>query len=258
MSVSAHLEDDEHASVSDGGSESSVRPTLIRSNQFLTALPQPVQSLLTPHLATVRLERKDILFRAREPLRAAYFPTTAVVSLVARLESGETLDVGLVGRDGLAGTAVLPGIATTMFCDGLVSIPGAALKINSDVLRRELLANPVLFSAVGRFVQVLLVRTMQLSLCNAFHLVEQRCIRRLLVVGDLIGREEIPLTHESLAAMLGVRRPTVTGVLRSLLRAGLLDEQRGRIGIRDRAGLEAACCECYRVMRDEQRRVLGY
>jgi CRP-like cAMP-binding protein len=257
MSAIAHLKDDEYAS-SDGGRESAVRLSPIRSNQFLAALPQPVQSLLTPHLATVHLERTDILFRAREPLRAVYFPTTAVVSLVARLESGETLDVGLVGRDGLAGTAVLPGIATTMFCDGVVSIPGAALKITADVLRRELLANPVLSSAVGRFVQVLLVRTMQLSLCNAFHLVEQRCIRRLLAISDLIGREDIPLTHEWLAAMLGIRRPTVTGVLQSLLRAGLLDEQRGRIRIRDRVALEGASCECYRVMCDEQRRLLGY
>jgi CRP-like cAMP-binding protein len=91
-----------------------------------------------------------------------------------------------------------------------------------------------------------------------FHPVGQRCMRWLLVVNDLIAREDIPLTHELLATMLGVRRPTITVVMNSLRRDGLIDEERGRIRIRDRGGLESACCECYRVMRDERRRLLGY
>jgi CRP-like cAMP-binding protein len=98
-----------------------------------------------------------------------------------------------------------------------------------------------------------------MSLCNMFHTVGQRCIRWLLAVDDLLGGAGcIPLTHELLATMLGVRRPTVTLTLPSLRRAGLLDEERGRLLIRDRGRLEAACCECYGTMRDEQRRLLGY
>ena len=198
-----------------------------------------------------------MLFRAHEPVRVAYFPSTAVVSLVSTMETGESLEVGLIGRDGLAGTAVLPGI-TTMSCDGVVQIPGLAQRMSAEVLRQELLSDETLYSIVGRFAQVLLVRSMQMSACNMFHSVEQRCVRWLLTVSDLINNGDIPLTHELMATMLGVHRPTVTVVLRSLHRAGLVNEKRGLILIRDRRLLEKACCECYRVMRDEQRRLLGY
>lgn len=226
-------------------------------NQLLQLLPPAVMARLTPHLEPVHLEKKEVLFRAYEPLRVAYFSDCAVVSFISRLESGETLEVGLVGRDGLAGTAVFPGI-TTMSCDGIVQVPGLARRMSADVLRSELLASEELYSMIGRFAQTLLVRSMQMSVCNMFHPVEQRCIRWLLTVSDLIIQDEIPLTHELLATMLGVHRPTVTLVIRSLHRAGLVDELRGQITIRDRARLAAACCECYRVMRDEQCRLLGY
>jgi CRP-like cAMP-binding protein len=102
-----------------------------------------------------------------------------------------------------------------------------------------------------RYVGLVLVRIMHLAACNTFHSVEQRCIRRLLRVSDLAGGDVIPLTHESLAASLGVRRPTVSQVLGALSRAGLISEKRGRLVLRDRPALEAACCECYRAMRAE-------
>jgi CRP-like cAMP-binding protein len=205
----------------------------------------------------VNLQKKEVLFRSHEPLRVAYFPNTAVVSLVSTLESGESLEVALVGRDGLAGTAIFPGI-TMMPCDGVVQIPGVAHRISADVLRREVLADDVLYSTLGRFAHLVLVRSMQTSVCNMFHSAEQRCVRWLLTVSDLIDTSEIPLTHDLMATMLGLRRPTVTVVIRSLHTAGLISETRGLILIRDRPRLEQACCECYRVMRDGQRRLLGY
>jgi CRP-like cAMP-binding protein len=226
-------------------------------NKFLALLPEPILARLKLHLATVNLKPKEVLFRAREPLTVVHFPKTAVVSFVSRLETGHTLEVGLVGRDGLAGTAVFPRI-TTMSCDGIVLVPGLAERMSADVFRRELLANELLYSLTGCFAQLLLVRSMQMSVCNMFHTVEQRCIRWLLTVNDLIGNGRITLTHEMLATMLGVHRPTATRVLGSLHRAGLLDEERGRMVIRDRPRLEAACCECYHVMRAEQQRLLGY
>jgi CRP-like cAMP-binding protein len=176
-------------------------------NKLLAHLPPEVFARLAPHIQSVHLERQEVLFRAQEPLTTVYFPDTAVVSLVSRLESGQSLEVGLVGRNGIVGTALLPG-DTTMTCDGIVLVPGLARRIGADVLRRELLANESLYVAVGRFVQVLLVRSMQMSVCGAFHELERRCIRWLLTVDDLNG--EIPLTHDGLATMLGVRRPTVT------------------------------------------------
>ena len=226
-------------------------------NRLLALLPPAVLARLTPYLEPVHLQRQEVLFRAHEPLRAAYFPSSAVVSLVSTLESGESLEVGFVGRDGLAGTAVFPG-NTRMWCDGVVQVPGSAQRMGAEVLRREMLANETLHSTIGRFAQVLCVRSMQMSVCNMFHCVEQRCVRWLLTVSDLINNGDIPLTHELMATMLGVHRPTVTLVLRSLHKAGLVNEQRGRVLIRDRRRLEKVGCECYRVMRDEQRRLLGY
>jgi CRP-like cAMP-binding protein len=227
------------------------------SNRLVQLLRPPVLARLGRLVEPVTLRQKEVLFRAHEPLRVAYFPNSAVVSLVSTLESGESLEVGVVGRDGLAGTAVFPGI-TMMSCDGVVQIPGLAYRISADVLRREVLADETLYSTLGRFAQVLLLRSMQMSVCNMFHSVEQRSIRWLLTISDLVGNNDIPLTHDLMATMLGVHRPTVTLVLRSLHKAGLVNESRGLILIRDRQQLEQVCCECYRVMRDEQRRLLGY
>jgi CRP-like cAMP-binding protein len=172
------------------------------------------------------------------------------------LASGSALEVGLVGRDGFVGTLPVPG-GNRLPCDGVVLIAGAALRIDADVLRNELQAEASLYDTMGRYLHVLLSRTMHLAACNMFHSVEQRCMRWLLTVSDLTGSDRIALTHELLASMLGVRRPTVTLAVGVLSRAGCLSEHRRTIVIRDRAGLEAGCCECYRAMRDEQRRVLG-
>ena len=226
-------------------------------NQLLGVLPIEALARLTPHLEPVHLHKGEILFRAHESLRVVYFPNTAVISLISTLESGESLEVGLVGHDGLAGTAVFPGI-TIMSCDGVVQIPGVALRMSADLLRAEVLANETCAATFGRYAEVLHMRCMHMAVCNMFHPVEQRCIRWLLTVSDIIENRDIPLTHELMATMLGVHRPTVTLVLRSLFKAGLINEARGRILIADRDRLEEVCCECYRAMRDEQRRLLGY
>jgi CRP-like cAMP-binding protein len=226
-------------------------------NQVLQRLPVHELDRLAPHLESVHLAAKEVLFRAHEPLRFVYFPTTAVVSFVSQLESGETLEVGLVGRDGIVGIAALPSLGT-MPCEGVVQIGGHAWRLSVDILQREAALNHELQSLIARFAQVLLGRGMRMSTCNMFHEVEQRCIRWLLAVHDLTAASEIPLTHEVLATMLGVHRPTVTVVLRSLHKSGLVHEERGRIMLRNRAGLETAVCECYLAIREEQRRLLGY
>ena len=236
-----------------------LRPVTIPvpANRLLDQLSPSTLGRLTPHLEPVALERKEVLFRCNEPLRMAYFPNTAIVSLVARLESGETLEVGVVGRDGLAGTSAFPGV-TAMPCDGIVQVAGTAQRISADILRQEVMADSVLCAALSRYAQVLLVRSMQMAACNMFHSVEQRCIRWLLTLSDMTGSDEIPLTHELVATVLGTHRPTVTVTMRALQRVGLIDEMRGRLVLKDRARLQHACCECYRWMRDAQQRLLGY
>jgi len=229
---------------------------LAHHNALLASLTVAVRAQLEPHLQCVHLDKNEVLFRAHEPVRIVHFPITAVISFVSRLESGQMLEVGIVGRDGVAGSALFPGV-TAMSCDGIVQIPGTAYRISADLLRRQLLVSESLSSAVARFAQVLLVRSMQMSVCNMFHSVEQRCIRWLLAVNDLTHQNLVPLTHDLIATMLGVHRPTVTLVLGALRKAGLVTERRGQIVIRDRRRLEAACCECYQVMRSEQLRLLS-
>lgn len=230
---------------------------LMARNQFLRSLPAADAARLAPHLELVRLEKPQVLFRAREPLRLIHFPLGAVISLVVRLESGQALEVGLVGRDGIAETAVFPGIAS-ISCDGVLQIPGEALRISADFFRRTMQAHESLCCAAARYAQLVLVRSMQMAACNVFHSVEQRCVRWLLTMHDLTGEPELPLTQELAATMLGVRRPTMTAVLGALRRTGLVREARGRLRILDRERMERAACECYRVMRDDQRRLLAY
>jgi CRP-like cAMP-binding protein len=231
-------------------------PAAAVGNQLLARLAPSLLADLKPHLEPVVLARRQFLFRAGEPLKTVYFPDSAIVSLVVRLASGQTLDVGFVGREGVAGTAIFPGI-TAMPCDGLVQVAGRARQIRAALLREAVIGDASLWAAVQRVEQLLLARSVQMSVCNVFHSAEQRCIRSLLVFADLVGPGPIPVTHESLASVVGVRRPTVTRVLQSLARAGLVHEQRGRVSILDRPALESVCCECYDVMRVAQHRLVG-
>jgi CRP-like cAMP-binding protein len=226
-------------------------------NLWLAQLPPELLGRLRPHLSLVHLRKREVLFRAQEPLRTAYFPSTAMISLVSTLESGQSLAVGWIGREGIAGAPVYTGM-TTMSCEGVVQIEGGAFRIRVDVLCREVLKDERWSAALGRYAHLTLVRSLQISACNMFHSVEQRCIRWLLTIGDLQETSEIALTHDQMASMLGVHRPTVTQVLRGLHTRGMVNEARGRVVIRDRHGLERHCCECRNVMRAEQLRLLGY
>lgn len=227
------------------------------SNWLLASLPPTVVAHLKPQLERVTLERRQVLFRAYERPRSVYFPTTAIVSLVGTLDSGESLEVGLTGRDGIVGAVALPSFES-MPCDAIVQIRGVAHRLDAGLFRQALLGYGPLATAVGRYAHLLLARSIQTQLCNTFHPVEQRLTRWLLTVSDLIAGADVPLTHELMATMLGVRRPTVTLVVGSLQRAGLIEERRGQVTIRDRERLEAACCECYRLMCEQQEAVLGY
>ena len=231
--------------------------TVPSSNWLLASLPPPVFTHLEPHLERVALEPKQVLFRAHERPSFVYFPTTAVVSLVGALDAGETLQVGLTGRDGIAGAVGLPNV-DWMPCDGFVQIRGVAHRLSAAMFRQALRGYEPLAVVVRRYAHLLLVRSMQMHLCDTFHPVEQRLTRWLLTLSDLLANAEIPLTHELLATMLGVRRPTVTLAVGSLQRAGLIDEKRGQLTIRDRERLETACCGCYRLMCEQQVKVLGY
>jgi len=203
------------------------------------------------------MESGQSIFHAHEPLRAVYFPETGVIALLTHLHGGETLEVGLVGKDGMAGVALLPGV-NMMPCEGTVQIGGTALRMDSDVLKQAVKQPGLLHDLLGRYAYSLFAQGVQTAACNTFHSVKERCARWLLMTHDLMDDREYQLTQDVLAMMLGVRRASVTGVARALQGAGLIDYGRGRVKILDRPGLEAASCECYQLMRDERRRLLGY
>ena len=212
---------------------------------------------LKADLQRVPLRAGQWLFQAHDPLKSIYFPESGVVSLVVNLRSGEALEVGIVGNDGVVGITGFSRI-DAMVCDGVVQIDGVAQRIEADLIRRQMAVHESLHALLSRYAELMLARCMQSAACIAFHPVKKRCARWLLVIHDLIGRDELPLTHDRLARMLGVRRVSVTLVLGALEASGLIGHSRGRLVIRRRGGLERASCECYQAMRDERLRLLGY
>jgi CRP-like cAMP-binding protein len=226
------------------------------ANGLLRLLPSATRARMAAVLKRVRLERQQVLFRAHEPLTVVYFPVTAVVSLIARAETGQSLEIGIIGSDGVVGVGVCPGVST-MPCDALTLVAGDAYQLSPDALQREVAADPEALRVFGGYAEWLFVRCMQLSVCNMFHPVEQRCVRSLLTLHDLIAEDDIPLTHELLASLLGVHRPTVTLAFGALARAGAIQDLRGRVVVVDRSRLEAASCECYGFLRDQHHRLFG-
>jgi len=226
-------------------------------NHLLAELPDTVLHCLKANLQPVPLRSGQWLFRAHDPLTDVYFPESGVVSMVVHLRRGEALDVGIVGNDGVVG--IPTGSRTdAMACDGVVQIDGVAQRIDADLVRRQMALHEPLDALLSSFAHLMLSRSMQSAACIAFHSAKERCARWLLMTQDLVGSDELPLTHDRLARMLGVRRVSVTLVLGTLVAAGLVGRSRGRLVIRNRSGLERASCECYQATRDERLRLLGF
>jgi CRP-like cAMP-binding protein len=216
--------------------------TAAAENLVLAELPVEVRERLQPLLLPVYCERSHVLVQANEPPRFVYFPVTAVISLVVRLSSGQLLEVGLVGRRDCVGARLAEGTGPVF--EAIVQIPGAAWRADAAALEREMARTPALAGQLRAALQRISDDAMRIAACNMFHSIEQRCVRQLLTIADLIGPGDVTLTHEMLATMLGVRRASVTMVLRKLHGRGLIAEHRGRISLSDRSGLEAVCCEC--------------
>jgi CRP-like cAMP-binding protein len=225
-------------------------------NHLWLSLPGAVRERLVRRAKRVRLELGQTIFRAHELPRVVHFPETAVISRVARVRDGQTLEIGLIGRGGMAGISVLPGAA--MAYDGVVQIAGSAVQVAAAAMTEELRHPGAAHEQLGRYAWTLLGDTIQMAACNNFHPVGERCARWLLMLDDAIARDELPITQDLLAQMLGVRRPTVTRAAQALHRAGTIDYKHGHVIVRSRAALEAASCECYRIMRDRRETLLGF
>jgi CRP-like cAMP-binding protein len=224
-------------------------------NRLLVALPRAEHDRLLPHLEKVSLPLRDILYEANGPIAHVFFPLNCVISLVI-MDGGFTLEVGIIGNEGMVGTPFFLGAerSPTM---AIAQIPGEALRIEANVFQKEMRRDGMLHGLVQRYTQSMINQISQSIVCNHRHSVMKRMCRWLLMSHNRVGADDFLLTHEFLAQMLGVRRPTVTAVAGTLQKAGLITYHRGRITVLDRKGLEAASCECYEVIAKELDRLLG-
>jgi CRP-like cAMP-binding protein len=202
------------------------------------------------------LKFRQVLYEPRSPIDHAYVPARGVVSAIILMEDGGAIEVATVGNEGMVGLPVFLG-GVTSFNQVIVQVAGEALRIKGKALEGEASQAGPLRRLLLSYQSAFLAQVLQGLACNGLHTIQQRCCRWLLMTQDRVGADVFPLTHEFLAIMLGVRRASVSEVLEPLQDEGLIRSQRGKITVRDREGLEAACCECYRTINDEFGRLLG-
>jgi CRP-like cAMP-binding protein len=225
-------------------------------NHILAVLPPGEYAELRAHLTTVRLKPKARLAEPNRPIEAVYFPLDAVISVCAVGDEDEAVEVASVGCEGMAGLPVFfgAGRSTSRF---IVQIGGDVERMEASALQRELRRHESLGRLLHLYAQGFMTQVAQSTACNRLHKAEERLARWLLICRDRIGRDDMAVTHGTMALMLGVRRATVTEAAGSLQRDGLIRYRRGLISIIDRPGLEAVSCECYGIVREEFDRLLG-
>jgi len=224
-------------------------------NRLLAALPATELARLRPHLTPTVLSVRRTLSKADAPIDYAYFIEWGEVSLTAPFDEGETIEVGVIGREGLVGIGAVHG-AERSSIGATVQVEGAALRVRAGVLRQAAERSKSVMRLLLKFSYALQRQVAQSAACNGKHTLEKRLARRLLMAHDRNGSDDLPVTHDSLALMLGARRPGVTTAMGLFKAAKLLDSLPGRISVLDRAGLEAAACPCYAILRREYARLL--
>ena len=224
-------------------------------NRILEALPQNIFAAVEPHLRSVKLVFGDVIAETGDPVDNVYFPFTGVVSLVVEMQVGEMIETAMVGRDG-GGQRHRCAKWQGVIAQGHRSSCRCGATINPDVLRKLAHEFEPLQSLLIRHEQVLLAQAQQSAGCNASHTVETRMCRWLLRMHDLTGSNELNLTQEFLAQMLGVRRPSVSMVAGTLQEAGLIKYSRGHIHLLDLDQLEQSACECYETVKGNYERLL--
>jgi CRP-like cAMP-binding protein len=202
------------------------------------------------------MELRHVLFEPRASIDYAYFPSEGVVSLLTVMEDGAGIELATIGNEGMVGLPILLGIAESS-SRAVVQVPSVGLRMRADRLKAEISRDTPLRRLLLLYNGVFLFQISQGVACNGLHSVQRRCCRWLLMTHDRVASDEFPITHEFLSQMLGVRRPSITEVLRPLQKDGLIGYRRGKMTIFDREGLEAASCECYRIVVQEYQRLLG-
>ena len=225
-------------------------------NNLLAALPPSDYKRILPSLAPVALTFKKILHKQGGKIDTVYFPEDGVCSVVNTMADGRTVEVATIGNEGMVGMTVFFG-GDVAAVETFVQVSGdSALAMSAETFRRELNRRGPFYELLSRYGQALQALIMQSTACNALHSVEERCSRWLLMTQDRVHGDELHLTHEFLGYMLGVRRPTVSLVLGTLDKAGLISNGTKKITILNRERLEETSCECYQAVKSTFQRLL--
>ena len=232
------------------------RPHHPTQNRLLAAMPAGEYGRLLPHLELVPMPLGQVLYESGGRLQHVYFPTTSIVSLLYVLENGASAEIAVVGNEGILGISLFMGGETTP-SRAIVQSAGFGYRLPSQVLKREFNRGGPVLHLLLRYTQALITQMTQTAVCNRHHSVEQQLCRWLLLSLDRLPSDEVTMTQELIANMLGVRREGVTDAAGKLQRAGLIRYSRGRIEVLDRQGLETAVCECYAVVKEEFDRLLS-
>ena len=234
---------------------SQLRQSTVR-NQLLASLSPDDFALLAGSLRPVDLDLKQTLHAPDQPIEAVHFPENGMVSMVVPLESGQLMEVGIVGREGMVGLPLVLG-AESASVEAMVQMRGAALSLPATTLIEALDRGPALKALLLRYMQAFHVQVTQTAACNGRHPVEERLARWLLMVHDHAEGDTFPMTQEFIATMLGVRRAGVSVAAGTLQRTGVITYKHGHVAILDRPGLEGVSCECYGAVRRQSEHLLG-
>jgi CRP-like cAMP-binding protein len=219
-------------------------------NRLLAALPADDFRRLLPHLKTVRIRPKQVVLKEGELIERVYFPNGGVFSVTTPLSDGTSIEVATIGDEGMLGTEAFLTDDAVANGDTMMQVPdGQVTMLPVQAFRHEVAQRGVLRDLIGRYTQVLMAQMARSTACNALHEVQHRCARWLLMTHDRMHEQDFHLSHEFLAVMLGVQRPTVSVVAATLQRTGLISYRQGLVTVLDRKGLEAASCECYALIR---------
>jgi CRP-like cAMP-binding protein len=221
---------------------------IARENRLLASLPPNDLERIANLLEPVALKRGETLYSEGTRIEHVYFPTGALISLVASMQDGTVVEVAVVGREGMVGLPLALGTETSPR-KVVAQAPGSALRLSAEGFQREMLNGSALPDRLKRYTMVHLTQTTQWVACNRLHSLEERLARWLLASADATGSEQFELTQDFIAQMLGVRRPSVTVIVRGFEKQGMVQTSRGRIRISSRPELERAVCECYHFVR---------
>ena len=224
-------------------------------NHLLAALPKDERERIFPHLELVQMPLGDVLYEAGIPLQHVYFPLTSIVSLLYVLENGASAEIAIVGNEGILGISLFMGGESTP-SRAVVQSAGQGFRLKANLLKAEFNRAGPMLHLLLRYTQALITQMSQTAVCNRHHSVDQQLCRWLLLSLDRLPSNELTMTQELIANMLGVRREGVTEAAGKLQDAGIIRYRRGHITVLDRPGLELRVCECYKVVRSEFERLL--